>query len=611
MVHRFPTFEIDEGTRELRAGGQVVPLQPRVFDLLVYLARHTARVVPKDELLESVWPGVIVADGSLQRAVSLARAALGEAGAAGAIRTYPRQGYRLTVNATSTPAATEVARPPAAAAPAGGVAAAHAAYARGDWDAAIDILTRVDDIEGLTAGDLQLWAHAAQCAGRPEDAAQPLERAVAAYSVRGDRRRAAWVAILLAQLRSEWRELVVARGWYQRASRLLENEPPCREHGYLHLLGARLALLQAELERCLELAERAREAGARFADADLETLALVHVGEARLYLGHIRAGMALLDEAAVSVVACDLSPWAGGIVYCGVIYGCMMQADWHRAGTWTEQFTRWSSGRGAGAYSGLCRLHRAEVLTVRGELREAECEARATADLLARFSPWAEGNAWLVLGDILLARGQFEEARQAFVRATELGWESQFGLALVRQAVGDVDGATTLLARLLAESGWSARARRGQVLGHYAIMAASAGRIEEAHRALDELDRQPDLAATPALQALTDRARGELAAAEGDHATALTLFRNALRRWISVKAPLAAAQTRCRIADILHVLGDGESAAVELDAAVSTFEAAGADGLLQQCSRLKAAQRARAATPAARPAVARAGARTR
>lgn len=81
MIHRFPTFEIDESQRELRSGARVLRLQPRVFDLQVYLSRHRDRVVPKEELLDSVWPGVIVADGSLQRAISLVRSALASAGA--------------------------------------------------------------------------------------------------------------------------------------------------------------------------------------------------------------------------------------------------------------------------------------------------------------------------------------------------------------------------------------------------------------------------------------------------------------------------------------------------------------------------------------------------
>ncbi len=101
MVHRFVSFEIDEGTREVRSGGRVLEVQPRVFDLLAFLARHRDRVVPKDELLDGVWPGVVVADGSLQRAVSLARSALASAGVENAIRTFARTGYRLCVESVA------------------------------------------------------------------------------------------------------------------------------------------------------------------------------------------------------------------------------------------------------------------------------------------------------------------------------------------------------------------------------------------------------------------------------------------------------------------------------------------------------------------------------
>jgi pimeloyl-ACP methyl ester carboxylesterase len=94
MTIAFDEFELDSAKRELRVEGRVRVLQPRVFDLLLYLVENHERVVPKSELLDTLWPDSIVTESSIQRAVSLARSALGERGAA-LIQTFPRQGYRF------------------------------------------------------------------------------------------------------------------------------------------------------------------------------------------------------------------------------------------------------------------------------------------------------------------------------------------------------------------------------------------------------------------------------------------------------------------------------------------------------------------------------------
>jgi DNA-binding winged helix-turn-helix (wHTH) protein len=596
MVHRFPSFEIDEPARELRAGSRVLALQPRVFDLLVYLAKNRGRVVPKDELLDTLWADVTVADGSLQRAVSLARAALAEAGAPDVIRTHARRGYRFCDPEAATVESLTADCPPDPDA----LARAHAACALHDWLEAIAAFEEMDGLEGLSADDLHCWAQAAQHAGQSRNAIPPLERAVAAYTKSGDKTRAAWVAIHLGQLRLEWREPILANGWHQRAARLLEKEPACREHGHLALLGSRMALYQNDLEKALELAEIARVTGERFADPDLESLGLVFTGEARLYLGRIREGLAAIDEAGASVAANDLSPWAGGLIYCGVIYSCITRADWQRAGHWTEQFTRWSKDKGIAAYPGLCQIHRAEMLSARGELRQAEIEIRATCTMLAQDAPWAEGEGWRVLGQILLSKGTFEEARAAFARATELGWESQFDLALLRMVEGDANGATTLLARTLAENAWSARSRRGRTLAQYCVAASIAGRLEEARTAMAELERDPDLASTAALQAFAAQARGELAVAEGRRPEGLALLRGALRAWIEVEVPIAAAHTRLRLAVLLATEGDRDSALLELNAAHAAFRRAGADGWLLICGRVQASLNAAPTTTGSR-----------
>src|SRR5262249_16952113 len=150
-----------------------------------------------------------------------------------------------------------------------------------------------------------------------------------------------------------------------------------------------------------------------FQDPDLESLALIFVGEAKLYLGRTREGLAAIDEAATSVVLNDLSAWTGGLIYCGAIYACITRADWPRAGYWAEQVTRWAKEKGITAYPGLCQIHQAEMFAARGELRRAETEIRATCAMVAQDAPWMEGEALRVLGQIMLSKGVFDEARQA------------------------------------------------------------------------------------------------------------------------------------------------------------------------------------------------------
>jgi len=77
-------------------GETVVPLEPRAVRVLRYLAEHHDRVVPKEELLERVWPDVFTTDGVLKKAVSQVRRALGDdAEHAHFIETYHGRGYRF------------------------------------------------------------------------------------------------------------------------------------------------------------------------------------------------------------------------------------------------------------------------------------------------------------------------------------------------------------------------------------------------------------------------------------------------------------------------------------------------------------------------------------
>lgn len=101
---RFADIVIDPRRRELRKAGELVPVQPKVFDLIVYLAGHRDRAVTKDELQDAVWPGVIVTETALTRAIMKARRAVGDDSERQAvIRTVHARGYRFVAPITPGP----------------------------------------------------------------------------------------------------------------------------------------------------------------------------------------------------------------------------------------------------------------------------------------------------------------------------------------------------------------------------------------------------------------------------------------------------------------------------------------------------------------------------
>src|SRR6188508_427398 len=146
MMLEFGPFQLDEPGRVLRLADREIPLQPRVFDLLVYLVRSRTRVVPKDELLDALWPGITVTEGSLQRAVSMLRGALREGGMESAVRSFPRIGYRFCVAAE--PPETETSEAQTHIIPQS-VAAAQQAIAEQRWGDAAKIYANASAIESL------------------------------------------------------------------------------------------------------------------------------------------------------------------------------------------------------------------------------------------------------------------------------------------------------------------------------------------------------------------------------------------------------------------------------------------------------------------------------
>ena len=97
-------LDLDAGTLT-RASGGLVAMRPQTWALLETLARHAGQVVTKEQLLDAVWPGLVVSEGSIAQAVSALRAVLGDESRA-MLRTVARRGYLLVPDAPAPAPAT-------------------------------------------------------------------------------------------------------------------------------------------------------------------------------------------------------------------------------------------------------------------------------------------------------------------------------------------------------------------------------------------------------------------------------------------------------------------------------------------------------------------------
>ena len=94
--YRFGPFTVDAGSYRLLRGTEVIPLSPKIIDLLLYLVARQSALVPKDELFAALWPDVAVTDNALTQAVSELRQALGDDSSKPTyIQTVARRGYRF------------------------------------------------------------------------------------------------------------------------------------------------------------------------------------------------------------------------------------------------------------------------------------------------------------------------------------------------------------------------------------------------------------------------------------------------------------------------------------------------------------------------------------
>jgi class 3 adenylate cyclase len=372
----------------------------------------------------------------------------------------------------------------------------------------------------------------------------------------------------------------VAGGWLANAERLLKDLPEAPEHGRLLLVHAMTAMFaEGDLDKAVALLDGTYELAKRVGDRDVQMLALSGKGRAFVKAGRIDEGLALLDEATASAMCGDLRAHSAGLVYCITISSCQDLGDVRRAAEWTETANRFCDKLDVSGFPGACRIHRAEVLRMRGDWPAAEAQAIAACEELQDFDRSITAFGHYEIAEIRRRRGDFEGAEEAYQVSNEMGRRPQPGLSLLRLAEGKVDAAVAGISRALQET--VDPLMRLRHLPAQVDIAIAAGDLKTARSAADEAEQIVDSykignRRAAAFDATIHFARGQILSAEKDWSTAISELQQARDAWQGVGAPYETARSRTLLGIAYTRSGDEHAGTVELEAALATFERLGA-----------------------------------
>ena len=272
------------------------------------------------------------------------------------------------------------------------------------------------------------------------------------------------------------------------------------------------------------------------------------------------------------------------MVYCEVVCALQGIAQYDLAEEWTQAMERWRQGQPVGSIHGRCRVHRAEILRLRGSCLEAEQEALGACEELRPYLRREFGWPLTELGRIRLRKGDVRGAEEAFLAAHQAGWDSQPGLALVRLAQGDAPLASALIREALEHPLYVPSKelppltdlRRAPLLEAQVEIEIAAGDLHRAQSAADEFARVAAAFESKALAAGAAFAQGQVRLAVGDAAGARRDFEAAAHQWGEIGAPYETARARMGLAHAHRAEGSEAHAIPEFRAAHTTFERIGA-----------------------------------
>ncbi|MET7366763.1 LuxR C-terminal-related transcriptional regulator [Streptomyces sp. NPDC005566] len=456
---------------------------------------------------------------------------------------------------------------------------AREAVSREAWGDAYRALHGIDP-DLLDADLLVALADAAWWTGRVDESVAVRTKAYSGYADKDESRQAGRCAWMLFYEHQQAGRNAAAAGWLHRARQQLGGEPECVEQCYPAWADAEEAQNRGAFGEAMDHASRMAAIARRCGSADL--LALSTEAEAGVLLaeGRVAEGIDRLDDVMCAVAAGELSAFFTGWIFCLGLQQCMACAELDRAAEWTDVAMAWCAAMPEeNNFRGLCRVHRVEVLELRGSWSQAVTEAALTCEELLPYEALSAAEAVYLEGEIQRRRGDTAAAGRSYSRAHELGRDPQPGLALLLLAQGRTDASEAALRVAIAADGGR---HRGRLYAAQVEIFLALGRLGEARAVADELEavarewqRRRESDRTPP-HATAAWAGGAVAFAEHDLRRAFPLLHRALALWLGLGVPYEAAQTRMTLAAADREAGDDESARLELRAAHAAFEALGA-----------------------------------
>ncbi|QGG96318.1 ATP-binding protein [Actinomarinicola tropica] len=407
-----------------------------------------------------------------------------------------------------------------------------------------------------------------------------LSTAIRARTASGDVRGAALACARLGDAYgSGMGNLTAARAWFARARRLVEDEPPCIEQGWVAV--AAMGCDVDDPDVLLASAELALDRARRFGDVNLEAKALADGGLAHVRAGRIEQGMAQLDEAmALACGPVDDAEVAAKSV-CSFFTACQHSSAVDRAESWVDLLRRRGLiGPDPGApifLSSHCESLRATVMVEQGRWGEAEA---LLLDSVAAFEEAMGMPAWhprLALADLRTRQGRPAEAEELLLGLDQTV-DALVPLARLHLERGDHDLARRAAVRGLRMVG-DDRLRAVELLAVVVDAQVAAGDGATALRTCGDLARRLDGIDVPALRARASAARARALAATGATTEAVVLLEEAVDQVAATRLPFLELTLLLRLAALREEAGALDAA--REDAAMARSIVSGLDVVLR------------------------------